>query len=57
MLETPNKLQELNPNATTVTGETIPVGGPTARGGYMGVYAQVVQGGRIPQGDSVRVLP
>ena len=55
MLEIPTKLQQLYPEAeaTTVTGDRMALGGANSRGGYMGVYARVVQPGRIRPGDAV----
>ena len=55
MLGITSRLQELYPDAraSTITGEDMAVGGPDAMGGYMGVYARVVQPGRIKPGDTV----
>lgn len=59
-MEIPKKLQQLYPEAeaeaTTVTGESLRLGGPGSRGGYLGVYARVVEAGRVAPGDPVEPL-
>jgi uncharacterized protein YcbX len=58
-LNPPELLQQLYPNAMSRSrGDLRPmaIGGPEAKGGYLGVYAEVVQGGEIRIGDGVRVI-
>ena len=55
----PSVLQRTYPDATADVGGEIgqmALGGPNAKGGYMGFYARVVEGGDVAVGDGVRLL-
>jgi uncharacterized protein YcbX len=59
-LNVPTLLQQLYPNAMSCSRgllEPMAIGGPCAKGGYLGVYARVLQGGEIRAGDNISLLP
>ena len=53
----PGLLRRTYPEASAaVGGETMRLGGSDARGGYMGLYARVFEGGTVSLNDEVYVI-
>jgi uncharacterized protein YcbX len=55
-IDPPSLLRDLYPEASTVLdGKKMALGGKESRGGFMGLYARVVRGGRLSVDDPVVV--
>ena len=54
----PSALKRLFPEAASslADGTPLQLGGPEARGGFMGLYARVVEGGQVETGDKIELL-
>lgn len=54
----PGALNRLFPDAVSSLSDGTPLklGGPGSRGGYMGVYARVVEGGPVALGDEIKII-